>query len=100
MTLVPVSFPVSEAVQVSLDKGDRRSEPSSSFATWLNRELADVNNRIVESDLALTKLATGESGNLHQVMIALESARVSFQLAVQIRNKILEGYHEIMRMQV
>jgi flagellar hook-basal body complex protein FliE len=46
------------------------------------------------------QLATGESGNLHHVLLELEKAKLAFQLTVQVRNKILEGYQDIMRMQI
>jgi flagellar hook-basal body complex protein FliE len=59
-----------------------------------------VNDRIVSAEEGLTRLATGQTGNLHEVMLDLEKARLAFQLALQMRNKLLEGYQEIMRMQI
>jgi hypothetical protein len=46
------------------------------------------------------ELATGEVDNLHQVMLKLDEAKLSFQLMVQVRNKLLEAYQDILRMQV
>jgi flagellar hook-basal body complex protein FliE len=43
---------------------------------------------------------TGQTANLHETMIALEKADVSFQLMLQVRNKIVGAYEEIMRMQL
>ena len=45
-------------------------------------------------------MLSGENVPLHQVMIATEEASVSFQLMVEVRNKLLEAYQELMRMQV
>ena len=42
----------------------------------------------------------GETDNLHQVMMALDKAKVSFQLMVQVRNKLLEAYQDVLRMQI
>jgi flagellar hook-basal body complex protein FliE len=42
----------------------------------------------------------GEQGNLHEVMIALEKAKLSFELILAVRNKSLEAYQELMRMQI
>ena len=70
------------------------------FAAWFAREMAATNNQLVDADRQLQQLAAGETTNLHQVMIALEDARVSFQFLVQVRNHLLEGYQEILRMQV
>jgi flagellar hook-basal body complex protein FliE len=48
----------------------------------------------------VARLAAGDTDNLHQVMIALEEAKLSFQLMVQVRNKLLESYQDILRMQI
>jgi len=48
----------------------------------------------------LQKLATGQVDNLHQVMIALDEAKMSFQMLVQVRNKLLEAYQDVIRMSV
>jgi flagellar hook-basal body complex protein FliE len=52
------------------------------------------------SQVQLQQLAAGAPVNLHQVMIGLEESRMSFQLLMQVRNRLLEGYQEVMRMQV
>jgi flagellar hook-basal body complex protein FliE len=70
------------------------------FAKWMVHEMHGVNDRISSAEGSLTQLATGQTGNLHEVMLDLEKARLSFQLAVQVRNKLLEGYQDIMRMQI
>lgn len=59
-----------------------------------------VNDMQVQSDQAIQKLATGENRNLHETMIAVEKASISFQFMSQIRNKALDAYQEVMRMQV
>ena len=80
----------------------RATEPAQglSFGTVLARELNELNTTVGSAGQALTNLASGESGNLHRVMLDLEQARLSFQLTVQVRNKLLEGYQELMRMQI
>lgn len=59
-----------------------------------------VNDMQVQSDQAIQRLATGENRNLHETMIAVEKASISFQFMSQVRNKALEAYQEIMRMPV
>lgn len=59
-----------------------------------------VNDLSQQSDQAIQKLATGENRNLHETMIAVEKASVSFLFMSQIRNKALEAYQEVMRMPV
>ena len=76
------------------------SEGSSAFARWFTQQLGEVNGKIAESDRQLQALASGEAQNLHQVMISLEDAKLSFQLLAQVRNRVLEAYQDIMRMQL
>jgi flagellar hook-basal body complex protein FliE len=71
-----------------------------SFATLLETSLAEVNRLQRKADAAITALATGETASLHETMIAMEQADVSFRMLMQVRNKIVEAYQEIMRMQV
>jgi flagellar hook-basal body complex protein FliE len=75
-------------------------QPGADFSTWLTRELQDVNGQIANADLEVRRLAVGESTNIHQVMIALEKARTSLELVVQVRNKCLEAYQSLMQMQI
>lgn len=70
------------------------------FAYWMAQEFAQVNDKLVQADDLVRKLALGEVDNVHQVMIALDQARLSFQLLTQVRNKLLEGYQDILRMSV
>ena len=53
-----------------------------------------------EHGASITALATGDKASLHDTMIAMEQADVSFRLMMQVRNKIVEAYQEILRMQV
>lgn len=71
-----------------------------SFEEMLKVHLSNVNNLQQSADTAIEKLATGEEKDVHNTLIAMEKAGVAFQLTMQIRNKALEAYQEIMRMQV
>lgn len=62
--------------------------------------LADIDARMSASGQAATELALGQSDNLHQVLIGAERTRLQFELAMSMRNRVLEAYQEIMRMQV
>jgi flagellar hook-basal body complex protein FliE len=77
------------------------TDPSgSAFATWLAQGIENINGSLLKADAALAQGAVDGSQPPHQVMLALEEARLSFQLALQVRNRLLEGYQELMRMQV
>ena len=70
------------------------------FGVWLTQQLEQLNSQILDGDTQVRKLAVGDTTNLHQVMLSLEKAKLSFELAVQIRNKVLEAYQDILRMQI
>ena len=70
-----------------------------SFATWMSTEVDKVNTQMVAAEQGLQQLAAGGQVSLHEVMMRAEEARLSFQLIVQMRNKVLEAYQDIMRMQ-
>ncbi|HTN72824.1 MAG TPA: flagellar hook-basal body complex protein FliE [Methylomirabilota bacterium] len=70
------------------------------FSTHLKNALGDVNDLQQKADQAIQQLVGEGKGDLQETMIALEKADVSFRLMMQIRNKVLEAYQEIMRMQV
>ena len=70
------------------------------FTAYLKNSFEDVNKSLQAADKLATDLAVGKNENLHEAMIGMEKAEASFKLLVQVRNRALEAYHEIMRMQV
>ena len=70
------------------------------FANFLESAVAEVDGKLKAADAEKTKLFTGETNNLHQAMISMQEASVAFSLMVEVRNKLVESYQEIMRMQV
>jgi len=70
------------------------------FGEWLGQQMTSTNSQLVKADDGIRKLALGEADSLHQIMINLEEAKLSFELVVQVRNKLLDAYQELMRMQI
>jgi len=70
------------------------------FTKVLGEMVSKVNGEQLEANKAINSFVTGESKGLHEVMIAIEKSSISFQFLSQVRNKALDAYHEIMRMQV
>ena len=62
--------------------------------------LRDVNQALLRTELDAQRLAAGDAVDLHHIMINLEEAKASFQLMMQVRNRLLEAYQEVMRMQI
>ena len=73
---------------------------SSSFAETLQASLEQVNRLQLEADARISGLATGKQTDIHQTMIAVDKASVSFELLMQIRSKVISAYEKIMYMQV
>lgn len=70
-----------------------------SFARLVDT-IGELNREMQGNDRAAQSLALGETGNLHQVMMDMEKTRLSFELLLQVRNKTLDAYQELMRMQI
>ena len=70
------------------------------FKEMFYNAIDNFSNSQNNADALMTQLATGETQDLHRVMIAVEEVNLALQLTLQIRNKMLEAYQEIMRMQV
>jgi flagellar hook-basal body complex protein FliE len=73
---------------------------AASFGQVLKDSLAQVNALQHEADGAIQSLATGGTATLHDTMLAVQRAELSFRLMMQVRNKIVEAYQEVLRMQV
>jgi flagellar hook-basal body complex protein FliE len=72
----------------------------NSFSQYLMNALNKTNDLKIESDNITEDFAAGRTDNIHEVMIAAEKAGIAMDFTLQIRNKILDAYNEIMRMQI
>jgi flagellar hook-basal body complex protein FliE len=73
--------------------------PSKGFGQMLDNLVSSVNAKQAEADKITQNVLMGDSGQLHQSVLAMQEASVSFSLMVQVRNKLVESYQELMRMQ-
>ena len=80
--------------------GDSAAPVAGAFGQLVSDGLSRINGQLIGSQVDLQKLATGDAQNLHQIMINLEESRVSFQLMMQVRNRLLEAYQDIMKMPI
>ncbi|WP_010249089.1 flagellar hook-basal body complex protein FliE [Acetivibrio cellulolyticus] len=86
--------------KIGLSNTDKADSVEGSFANYLKDALTNVSNLEKESTALTEDFAAGKTDNIHQVMIAAEKADVALQFTMQIRNKIMDAYKEIMNMQV
>lgn len=70
------------------------------FSDYLSSAINKTNDAIIQSEKLNNDFAVGRTDNIHQVMIAAEKAEIALQFTLQIRNKLLDAYNEIMRMQI
>lgn len=88
---IPSSSPLSQSGAIQQAPG---------FDNLLGNFVKEVNAKQSVAADTVTGLLSGQNVPLHQAMISMEEASVSFQLMVEVRNKLLEGYQELMRMQI
>jgi flagellar hook-basal body complex protein FliE len=70
------------------------------FGRLVTQGLQGIDQQLAASQSDLQALALGETRNLHEVMVRLEESRIAFQLVLQARNRVLEAYQDVMRMQL
>ena len=80
--------------ELDKDKG------SANFGEMLKDAISTANTLQKQSDTEIQKLMTGESQDLHTTLIAVQRADLSFQMMMQVRNKLVQAYQELMRTQV
>jgi flagellar hook-basal body complex protein FliE len=78
---------------------DKKLE-GNSFGSILKEAITDINKLQNDADKAIANVQLEDASSVHDAMIALEKAGISFQVMMQVRNKILDAYQEVMRMQV
>lgn len=70
------------------------------FGDTIKKAISEVNELQSNADQVATKLASGDAVEIHQAMIEMQKASTALQFTIQVRNKIIDAYHEVMRMQV
>ncbi|MEO5970281.1 MAG: flagellar hook-basal body complex protein FliE [Bdellovibrionia bacterium] len=89
-----------EGGQVSGAQTGGPSAPGKTFSDILTDSMGKVNLYQHEADTAIKELVAGRNKNIHETMLTIERADTSLKLMMQVRNKILDAYKEILRMQV
>jgi flagellar hook-basal body complex protein FliE len=105
---VTKSIPPAELQQLSSINSDAPLQTSSSvspssganFENMLSGLVNDVAQKQAAASSSVTGLLSGQNVSLHQAMISMEEANVSFQMMVEVRSRLLDSYQELMRMQI
>ena len=95
---------LSSLPEIGLNKGaggaSKASDSSDSFGSTIKSAIDSLNRTQIGAEHEVARAVAGESPDLHQTIAALQAADLSFQFALQVRNKVIGAYEEIMRMQV
>lgn len=91
--------------QVNLSKPMNELQPTpaeaqKSFSAFFKEAINDVNKSQIESDVLTEKLVRGDDVELHEVMVAAQKAAITLNATMEVRNKVVEAYQEIIRMPV
>lgn len=81
-----------DGIQVQEPKGPQ-------FESLFAQEVDKLNTQMISADQAVSDLAAGKSENIHGALIEMQKANLSFRMLVEVRNKALSAYEELMRMQ-
>ncbi len=77
-----------------------KTQAGAPFSEYVKDSLTQVNHNMQAADKAVTDLTSGTNQDIHNTMIAMQKAEVSFELVMQIRNKLIAAYDEIRRMAI
>ncbi|HLP47865.1 MAG TPA: flagellar hook-basal body complex protein FliE [Candidatus Deferrimicrobium sp.] len=75
-------------------------KPGHSFSSVLENAIAEVNNDQLKAEDSIQNYVSGKETSLHNTLISLEKADISFRLMMQVRNKLLDAYQQVMRTNV
>lgn len=88
---------IKDLQSTDIKQGDKERK---SFTEVLQSAIESLNASQSNADAMSTNIATGKTQNIHETMLAISKAEIEFKLMVQVRNKALDAYQEIMRMQI
>lgn len=99
MSINPISINTAiGAINTSSVNPDKAGQPD--FKDLLSQSVDKLNSIVQDSNAAGEALATGSIDDIHNAMIAAEKADLAVQFTIQIRNKIIDAYNEIIHMQI
>ena len=81
-------------------EANQAEQMSNTFGDVLKKAMEDLTALEKDSSVKVSEMASGKLENVHDLMIAMEKSKLGLGLAIEVRNKLIEGYKEIMRMQL
>jgi len=100
LSINPLEAAQKTKMAAPMPDGVRLAQPTESFGTILEGLVSNVSDKQAQARAVTQQVLLGENDQLHQSVIAMQEASVAFSLMVEVRNKLVESYQELMRMQV
>ncbi|NTW04790.1 MAG: flagellar hook-basal body complex protein FliE [Peptococcaceae bacterium] len=97
MNIIPIK---GNMLQATLGTDNSQDSNADSFGQVLSNAIQKVNDSQVKADEMIKGFLVGDIQDIHQVTIAMGEAKIMMQLAVEVKNKAIEAYQELSRMQV
>lgn len=91
----PLSWPVPPSLSAPAE-----GRGAAQFDQMMLGEVSNLNGQLLAADVHLRSLAAGKTEQLHEAMMGMEQARLSFQFLAQVRNRFLDAYQQLMQMQI
>lgn len=93
---------IQEQREASIERATQTEESggAKTFGDFMKDLVQDANSSALQADAKMQDVAAGRNKDLHGAVLAMEKADVQFRLLTQVRNKVIDAYREIMRMQV
>ena len=86
--------------QLDVSKSENVHSDAAPFSSYVKRMLKETNTKMLDADQAIDDLVTGRNPDIHNTMIAMQKAEISFELLMQIRDKLINAYDEIRKMSI
>jgi flagellar hook-basal body complex protein FliE len=98
--VVPISMPASGGSIVPVAMPGSPASESGVFGTMLSNAMDGVQSLSDKSDQSVSRLLSGEGGDLHEVAMDSQKAQLGFEMFLQLRNKVVQAYQQVMQMQL
>ena len=92
--------PVAQPGAAGLGGIDSLTSNDQPFSKMMNQMLGEVTSSQAKMDQDVTKLATGEADNVHEIVLNVAQADLMFRLVMEVRDKLIASYQDVMRMQI
>ena len=92
--------PIRESGFIDKQKNVQNDNGGVSFKDTLSNYLSDVNDMQIKADKSIEKMVAGEITDVNQVMTSVEQANTAFNMMMELRNKVMDAYQEIMRIRL